>query len=565
MSTIPTIQQQTPDVVPYPPEAAQRYREAGIWGPRTIPQELSAMAAQHPDRVAVASLGEQLTYAELDRLTDRVALGLRDLGLQTGDRVLLQITNVSWAVTAWYGLLKAGLVPVATLAQHRRHEIADVAAQTEPAAHLIQADFPGNDLPALARETAEGQPSLRVLLTLNAGGEGPEGSVALESLATAGTADDAGARAAVEAIQQDIAPDDVAAMQLSGGTTSVPKVIPRLHAEYWYNARAYAEAIELDGTGAVAHLLPVVHNAGIVCGVHAAHSVGACFAVCPHGAQEMKQLAGQVRLTHMMIPPPIAQLILADPELREALGTLTSAIWVLGRLNDEVVESFETDTCRIVQMFGMGEGLCMVTPRDAPAEIRHTAVGTTICPLDEIRVYAPGTEEPVEPGTPGELCCRGPYTIRGYFRSPQRNAEAFTADGFYRTGDIVTELRHEGTSYYVLEDRIKDVINRGGEKVNALEVEQLLDRHPAIEKSALVAMPDDRLGERACAFLVCAPGAQAPTIEDLRAYLHDLGVAKFKAPERIEVRDTLPLTNIDKLDKAALRREIAAVLEREGS
>jgi non-ribosomal peptide synthetase component E (peptide arylation enzyme) len=117
----------------------------------------------------------------------------------------------------------------------------------------------------------------------------------------------------------------------------------------------------------------------------------------------------------------------------------------------------------------------------------------------------------------------------------------------------------------VLEHRIKDVNNRGGEKVNALEVEQLLDRHPAIEKSALVAMPDDRLGERACAFLVCAPGAQAPTIEDLRAYLHDLGVAKFKAPERIEVRDTLPLTNIDKLDKAALRREIVAILEREAS
>ncbi|MCW3013036.1 MAG: acyl-CoA synthetase [Solirubrobacterales bacterium] len=554
--------QELTGVVPYPDEAAERYREAGVWGGRTIPQELRAMARQRPGALAMATPSSTLTYAELDRQTDRIALGLRGLGLLPGNRVILQFTNTPWAVLAWYGLLKAGLVPVASLAQHRHHEIAEIARQTEPAAHLIQADFPGHDLLELAREIAAGQPSLRVLLTLNAD-PAPEGAVALESLLTAGPHDDAEAAALVDEIQEGIDPDSVAAMQLSGGTTSVPKVIPRLHAEYWFNAKAYAEAIELGPDGAVAHLLPVVHNAGIVCGVHAAHSTGACFALSPHDAAGMKALARQVPLTHMMIPPPIAKLILDDPELREALGTLTSAIWVLGRLNDPVIASFETDTCRIVQMFGMGEGLCLVTPRGAPAEVRHRAVGSRICELDEIRVYEPGTEHEVALEEPGELCCRGPYTIRGYYRSPERNADAFTADGFYRTGDIVVEFEHDGVRYFVLEDRLKDVINRGGEKVNAAEVEGLLIRHPAIERAALVAMPDERLGERACAFLTIADGQAPPTITDLQEYLHGLGVAKFKAPERIEVRDELPHTNIDKVNKVVLRKEIAGLLAAE--
>lgn len=554
--------QQMPDVVPYPEDVAERYRAAGVWGGRTIPQELRAMAQARPADLAMATPTDTLTYAQLDAQTDRIAIGLRDLGLVPGERVILQFTNTPWAVLSWYGLLKAGLVPVATLAQHRHHEIAEISRQTEPAAHLVQADFPGHDLLALAGEIAAGQPSLRVLLTLGAD-PAPEGAVALESLLRAGPEDAAEAQRIVDAIQEGVDPDSVAAMQLSGGTTSVPKVIPRLHAEYWFNARAYADAIGLGPGAAVAHLLPVVHNAGIVCGVHAAHSTGACFALSPHDAEGMKALARQVPLTHMMIPPPIAKHILEDPGLRESLGTLTSAIWVLGRLSDPVIASFETDTCRIVQMFGMGEGLCLVTPRDAPVEIRHRAVGATICDLDEIRVYAPGTETEVAVGEPGELCCRGPYTIRGYYRSPERNAEAFTADGFYRTGDIVVELEHEGARYFVLEDRLKDVINRGGEKVNAAEVEGLLIRHPAIERAALVAMPDERLGERACVFLVVRQGEEAPSIPDLQEYLHGLGVAKYKSPERIEIRPDLPYTNVDKVNKVVLRAEIAALLEAE--
>jgi non-ribosomal peptide synthetase component E (peptide arylation enzyme) len=264
-----------------------------------------------------------------------------------------------------------------------------------------------------------------------------------------------------------------------------------------------------------------------------------------------------------MMPPPVQQMIDATPDLKAALQSLRVIIWVLGALPPEVIADWETDGRVIGQMFGQSEGLCMITPLDAPAFVRHGTVGRPLSPHDEVRVLAPESEEPVAFGEQGELCCRGPYTIGGYYRAPERNREAFTSDGFYRTGDIVRAIDGPGGPYYALEDRIKDLINRAGEKVNALEIESLLLEHEAIAEVALVAMPDARMGERACAFVVAAAGLPAPSVGDIQSFLDDRGVAKFKWPERIEPRDALPRTNIQKVDKKVLRVEIAAMLEAE--
>jgi 2,3-dihydroxybenzoate-AMP ligase len=540
----------------YPAEFARRYRSAGLWSDRTIALQFRAAADATPDRLAVIGPSGRLTFAELDEQTDRVAVGLRGLGLRPGERVLMQLNNDLAAVLAWYGLLKAGLVPVATLVQHRTHELTAVAGLCAPAAHLIDTGYLGHDLAGLAGEIAAGQPSLRVLLTTGAG----PGQASLGELART-PGEPAALRAEVDGWQREISPDAVAALQLSGGTTSTPKLIPRRHAEYWYNSQAYAAAIELGPDSCVAHILPIVHNAGIVCALHAAHSAGAALALVPHDADQLLQVARQVPITHMLMSPPMAGEVLRRPDLAQALAPMFALTWVLGRMPPALLDVFETGTCRVTQMFGMAEGLCMYTPRSAPLELRLRSVGTPVSALDEISVYAPGTEDPVPPGQPGELCCRGPYTIRGYYRAPERNAEAFTADGFYRTGDIVVDL---GGGHYALADRIKDLINRGGEKINAGEVEDLLIQHPAIDRVAVVAMPDALLGERCCAFIVLATGAEPLGVGDLRTHLAALGVAKFKYPERVEIRAELPMTSVTKLNKAALRTEITAILAAEG-
>jgi 2,3-dihydroxybenzoate-AMP ligase len=179
-------------------------------------------------------------------------------------------------------------------------------------------------------------------------------------------------------------------------------------------------------------------------------------------------------------------------------------------------------------------------------------------PADEILIVGPDGE-PVPDGEPGELLTRGPYTIRGYYRAEAHNANAFTDDGFYRTGDVV---RRDAGGNLIVEGRAKDLINRGGEKISAEEIENLLLAHPAVQEAAAVAMPHPVLGEQTCAYLVLRSGDDLD-LRALAAYLEGRGVARFKWPERLEIVDALPVTNVGKVDKKKLRDDIAARLAAE--
>jgi 2,3-dihydroxybenzoate-AMP ligase len=207
------------------------------------------------------------------------------------------------------------------------------------------------------------------------------------------------------------------------------------------------------------------------------------------------------------------------------------------------------------QLFGMGEGLFLTTRPGAPRTARLATVGTPMSALDEVRILEPGTETEVAEGEVGELCCRGPYTLRGYYDAAEHNARAFTPDGFYRTGDLAALKEIDGERYVSIEGRIKDLINRGGEKINAEEVELLLLRHPRIAAAAVVAMPDPRLGERTCAYVVVeGAGLDLPEVQEHFAALE---VAKFKWPERIELLPEIPRTLVGKIDKKRLAAEIS--------
>ncbi len=499
-----------------------------------------------------------MTFAELDRRTDQVAAGLNGagqhgLGLRPGDPILFQVTNRLHSIVAWYAALKAGLIPVATLAAHRRHEISQVAARTGAVAHLVEADLAGFDLVAFAREHQADSPAIRCVIT--AGAAGPaEGLTRLEDLGRG--IDPAAARQAVEAVQR-LDPDDVAVFQLSGGTTGVPKVIPRRHAEYWFNARAYAGRLGWDEQSRVAHLIPIIHNAGIVCGVHAPHSAGACLLLgTPDAAASLPLLISE-KVTDILVGHAHYQAV-ADRGVASLAGSVRRLVLSGAKVPPELFARIEALGVWSGQLFGMAEGFFGLTEISAPREARLATVGTPLSELDEFRILGPGTEEDLPDGVTGELCCRGPYTLPGYFDAAEHNAAAFTSDGFYRTGDLASVVTLDGTRYLSIDGRIKDVINRGGEKINAEEVELLLVRHRAVAQAAVVAMPDPRLGERSCAYLVAR---ESPvSLNEIREHLAALGVAKFKWPERLEWIDEFPRSNVGKVDKKALRQRIAAIV-----
>ena len=543
-------------LVRYPGDLARRYRRSGLWGTRTIADELHAVATAHPQRAAVVALDGRMTYRELGESTDVLAAGLAGLGLVPGDPVLFQVTNRLGAILAWYGVLKAGLVPVCTLAAHRGHEIGEISRRVGAVAHLVEAGTRGFDLVGFAAEQRRDHPTLRNTLVLGAAGD--TDGVAIESLGAG--ADPRAARTIVEDIQRGIDPDDVAVFQLSGGTTGVPKVIPRLHAEYWYNAAAYARSWGWSPDTRVAHLIPVIHNAGIVCAVHGPHSAGGCLVLGTPDLDGSLPLMARESATHVLLGHGHFKAV-AEAGFAAATASVTQVVLSGTKVPPAMFDELEQRGLWSGQLFGMGEGLFLTTRPGAPREARATTVGTPLSPMDEIRILEPGSATELPDGQVGELCCRGPYTVRGYFDAAAHNARAFTPDGFYRTGDLASIRAIGGQRYVSIEGRIKDVINRGGEKVNAAEVELLLLRHPRITGAAAVAMPDPRLGERTCAYLVVQ--GEPLTMADIREHFMQLQVAKFKWPERIEHLTEIPRTLVGKMDKKLLQADIAAKIATE--
>lgn len=533
-------------VTPFPPEVAQRYLEDGSWSRLSLAEAFRASAESWPDRTALVCGDVTWTYAELDALADRRAAGLLSLGLAPRSSVLLQTNNTADAVLTWYALLKAALVPVCSLSIHRQHEIGEISRQTAPVAHVVDADNPRFDLVefALGLQHETGG-SVHVLTIGDRAVEGATAMSEVDSLAPS-----VAARGVVDAVQEELRPDDVAVFQLSGGTTGVPKVIPRLHAEYWFNASEYARRLGWTEADRVAYIGPVVHNAGIICGVHGPHSVGASAIVGPPDVERVCELLARTKATDIVLGP-FAYDVAIDPRLEKAAG-LRRVVFSGKKVPEQHFITLRDRGVWAGQLFGMGEGLCMVTPLDAPESARLTTVGTPLAVSDEVRILDPASEDELPVDTVGELCARGPYTIRGYFNAAHHNARAFTRDDFYRTGDLAAKRIIDGAVYYSIEGRIKDLINRGGEKINAEEMELLLVSHPGIREAALVAMPDQRLGERACAFL--APTEAELTMDDIRGYLESRGVAKYKWPERLVWLSELPRGNeVGKIDKSTLR------------
>jgi 2,3-dihydroxybenzoate-AMP ligase len=541
--------------VPYDQQACARYRDAGLWRDVTIPTQFGEVVRAYRDAPAVITSSGRWSYAELDHASDAVAAGFLDAGLRPGESVILQVNNSIHTVAAWYGLLKAGLIPVCTLAAHRRREIEPIARKVKAAAHLVQAGL-SFDLVSFAGEIRDQVPGIRALFTIGAASD--DDGIRIEDLESrAVTSADRDNLRQVAAQTDLTAP---AVFQLSGGTTGTPKVIPRLHPEYFYNAVATARWWDLGPGDRLAYGLPLVHNAGIVNALHAAHCCGAALLLTTPAADDLLPLMAAEGATWLTTTPGLAGEYLGHPAFDAAFASVKNCVLTATRTPESIFSALEGRGVHVTQAFGMSEGLLMFTPSDAGAELRAKTVGMPISPLDEVRLLEPGGLRQVAQGAAGELCVRGPYTIRGYLDAPQHNAIAFTPDGFYRTGDIVLAHSIDGLTAYSIEGRIKDLINRGGEKINAEEVETILERHDAIAEAALVAMPDERLGERACAYLVIKAGRTPPTLTSLAAFLAEQGLAKFKWPERIELRDSLPRNPIGKLVKRALRADIEQLL-----
>ncbi|WP_433507080.1 (2,3-dihydroxybenzoyl)adenylate synthase [Pseudonocardia halophobica] len=544
--------------VPWPADVAAEHVAKGYWAGVPLGTLLREVADARPDAPALvdAAVGLRLTHRELAERVDAAAARLLDLGLARGDRIVVQLGNGWEFVVLTLACLRAGIVPVMALPAHRRTELAHLARHVEATAIAVPDRMRDFDHQALAHELADevvpetGGP-WHVLV---AGDDVAPGSVDLRALC--GPAGDPAAdRARLDALR--VGSRDVAVFLLSGGTTGLPKLIARTHDDYAYNARASAAMAGVDPDTVYLVSLPAGHNFPLACpGILGVLLAGGRVVLLP--SPEPARAFATVEaegVTHTAVVPAVAGRWL-DHADEHGCGPVASlrVLQVGGaRLADELARKVRPVLgCTLQQVFGMAEGLLNFTRLDDPEEVVCTTQGRPMCPDDEVRLVDE-LDQDVPEGEPGSLLTRGPYTPRGYYRAAEQNARAFTADGWYRSGDI---CRRTPEGNLVVEGRDKDMINRGGEKISAEEVENLVYQLPAVAQVAAVAMPDRELGERVCLYVVPRPGA-AVTLEEIRASMERIGVARFKLPEHLVVVDELASTKVGKIDKKALRADIA--------
>jgi 2,3-dihydroxybenzoate-AMP ligase len=547
--------------VPWPADDAARYVADGYWAGQPLGRLLRAAADRSPDAPALVDpvAGVRLTYRELFDRADAAAGRLLDLGLAPGDRVIVQLPNEWVFVVLLLGCLRAGVIPVMALPAHRRTELAYLSVHAEASAIAVPDRLRDFDHQALARDladeiTAETGGPWHVLVS---GARLAGGSVDLRALCARGS-DPAADLARLDGL----APGsrEVAVLLLSGGTTGLPKLIARTHDDYAYNARASAAVSGLGPESVYLVSLPAGHNFPLACpGILGTLLAGGRVVMLPSPEPErvFATMASE-GVTHTSVVPAVASRWLEYAA--ESGSSQLASLRVLqvggARLADELARQVEPVLgARLQQVFGMAEGLLNYTRLDDPDDVICGTQGRPMSPADEVRLVDEADVD-VPAGEPGSLLTRGPYTPRGYYRAAEHNSLSFTADGWYRSGDI---CRHTPAGNLIVEGRDKDMINRGGEKISAEEVENLVYQLVPVSQVAAVAMPDMTLGERLCLYAVPRPGG-AVTLEEIRSAMEGAGVARFKLPEHLVLVGQLPSTKIGKIDKKALRADIAARL-----
>ncbi|UTV98192.1 (2,3-dihydroxybenzoyl)adenylate synthase [Marinomonas rhizomae] len=531
---------------PWPESFAKKYREKGYWTDRPL---LDLIDNAPQENVAVICGERSLSYQDLCSQSKRLAVYFQDLGLRAGDTALVQLPNIAEFYVVFFALMRLGVAPVNALFSHNKMELTAYVTQIEPKI-IVASDEHAlfhdgaffNTLNVLSKE------SQHALIVGKS-----EWTETLENVLASSTS------TLLTAVPSKV--DEVAFFQLSGGSTGTPKLIPRTHNDYFFSVRRSAEICHFTATTKYLCALPCAHNFPLSSpGAFGVFHVGGCVVMSPSpDASTCFELIERHQVTvTALVPPALALWLQAAPSNNSSLSSLQLMQVGGAKLSESLARQVpEILGCQLQQILGMAEGLVNYTRLDDDIETIVTTQGRPMCSLDEVKVLDAEGEE-VAAGEIGELATRGPYTIRGYYNSPEHNAKVFDEEGFYHSGDLVCR---NDKGYLTVVGRDKDQINRGGEKIAAEEIENLLLKHELIMHSALVSMPDSMMGEKSCAFIVPKVVSHGMKSLSLRKYLRGLGVADYKVPDRFEFIDSLPLTPVGKPNKVALRELIRQRLQ----
>lgn len=503
----------------------------------TFAGKLAELAAKYHDRVAIVDGEVQYTYAQMQKYSEYLAAGYQQLGIKKGDHVMLQLPNTAGFVFTIFALAKIGAVPIMGLPSLREADLKHMIEFTQPTAYIAADTYLGYDYVELAGRLQQEYPCIKhaIFDTEDAG------HLTIQQLY----------RTVSEPVAEQTVPTDLGFLLLSGGTTSTPKLIPRTQADYLYNAGKAAERCRMNDQTVYLAALTIAHNFALGnAGILGAFLVGgkAILAKTSSPDELLMQIAKQ-RVTHTGMVPAVVNLMM---DMLEWWDEGDISCWQVLQVGGSVLEQsianriFATLPCKLQQTFGVAEGIITMTSLDDSKETILSCQGTLISELDEMLIVD-DQGQALPPGEYGELIACGPYTIHAYYGAEEANARSFTADGYYRTGDKAM-ITPEGN--LVVTGRITEQINRAGEKIMPIELENCLCGHPLIKEASVVGIPDEIYGHQACAFIITEDDDL--DLIAVNGYLKDAGLADYKRIDSMYLVEAFPLTNVGKVNKKKL-------------
>ncbi len=538
---------------PTPPERAASCRAEGWWLDVTVTELLRRTAAERPEAPAIIAGDRALTFADVDRESDRVAAGLGRLGVGRGDVVSCQFSNLPEALILHHAVAKRRAIFNPIHLPYRAAEVEHILSFAGSRIMVVGPPHRGFSFLQMVLGLRPRLAALRHVVAVG-GEEGPDVLAWEELRAGAGDGTPAGERPH---------PDDPFILLFTSGTTASPKAALHTHNMRMGNAKFSAEELGFTASDRFLSIARFSHMWGIFSYWMSLWAGASQVLLETFSPPAFLEAAARARVTVVIGAPAHVAALLDVPGVRTAGVTSLRLFGLSGSVCPPALARGlrEALGCIPFMLWGMTEtaaGL-YTRPDDPPGVIEQTvgraSRGCTFAILDE-------GGRPLPPGAEGELAMRSPFAFEGYVNNPEATAESFTQDGWFRTGDLASM---DAPGNVRILGRGKEQINRGGVKFHPADVEDVLAKHPRVQMAALVAMPDERLGERACCFLVPRPGQAPPSLADLAAALAEAGVAKFKWPERLEVVEALPLTPTGKVQRTILRERIQQQLEAEAA
>ena len=502
-----------------------------------------------PNKEAVVDDKVRLTYSELRDKVNKLAVGLIRLGIKKGDAVLLQLPNWAEYVYSYFALQKIGAIPVVLISGYKQLEVGHLARLAEAKAWIVPAVYRKLEYTAFIGDVLEINPQLKHIISVRAEGKPNGFTDSLENLINRElTAEDLRKLASRRP-----SATDVAHVIPSGGTTGLPKGIPRTHNDYVCNVEFKHKGWEMCTSDACLIVVPVGHNLAVLQVVGSIFFAFKLVLLDSTKPEDVCQTIQKEKITYMPTVPSLVRRIIQSPEFKNYDLSSLKKISAGGEPStpELIREVYDKLSCTYINEFGMTEGLICRTSLTDDVDTICNTVGKPTCPYNEVRIIdANGKELPRN--TDGELATKGPTIFAGYLKNPDENKKSFTEDGFFRTGD---QARMDDRGYLKITGRIKDLIIRGGENISPAQVEELLCEYPGIADAAVVGMPDKELGEKVCAYVQPAPGAKLDP-EEIKAFMEKSGASKLLIPERFEFIETFPMTEAGKHDKKQLKKDL---------